>query len=77
MRVYDELVDLRKDPRGRDYLWIGGAEVRHDPDPGSDTDAHDAGIASISPLRLDMTLLEEMTAAASLISIGAQAPDQV
>ena len=30
MRAYEELVDLRTDPRGRDYLWIGGSGVHHD-----------------------------------------------
>jgi 5'-nucleotidase len=66
-RTYDELVDLRKDPRGRDYLWIGGAGVRHDPDPGTDTDAHDAGIASVTPLLLDATALGDMVRTESLL----------
>jgi 5'-nucleotidase len=67
VRAYDELVDLRKDPRGRDYLWIGGAEVRHEPDPGSDTEAHDQGIASVTPLRLDLSSHDEMKITATLI----------
>jgi len=67
VRAYDELVDLRKDPRGRDYLWIGGAGVTHSPDPGSDTDAHDAGAASVSPLRLDLTANDDMKLATSLL----------
>ncbi len=67
VREYEELVDLRKDPRGRDYLWIGGAGVHHEPDPGSDTDAHDVGIASVTPLRLDLTSMEAMKLAESLI----------
>jgi 5'-nucleotidase len=66
-RTYEELVDLRKDPRGRDYLWIGGASVRHTSNPGSDTDAHDAGIASVTPLRLDLTAGDQMTSAQALI----------
>jgi len=67
VRAYDELVDLRKDPRGRDYLWIGGAGVHHEPAPGSDTDAHDAGAASVTPLRLDLTANDEMKLVASLL----------
>lgn len=67
LRSYDELVDLRKDPRGRDYLWIGGAGVHHEPAPGTDTDAHDAGAASVSPLRLDLTADDELNIAASLL----------
>ncbi|HEY1955021.1 MAG TPA: 5'/3'-nucleotidase SurE [Polyangiaceae bacterium] len=66
-RAYEELVDLRKDPRGRDYLWIGGSGVHHDPDPGSDTAAHDEGVASVTPLRLDLTAEAELERAAELI----------
>jgi 5'-nucleotidase len=54
-RLYAEDVDYRRDPRGREYLWIGGAgAVRHDHVPGSDTEAYDAGIASVTPLSLDL-----------------------
>jgi len=67
VRAYEELVDMRKDPRGRAYLWIGGSGVHHDPDPGADTEAHDQGVASISPLRLDLTANDEMSFAESLI----------
>lgn len=58
-RLYEEVIDFRKDPRGREYLWLGGPGVRHESDPGSDTDAYDAGAASITPLRLDLTSGEE------------------
>jgi 5'-nucleotidase len=51
-RLYDDGVIFREDPRGREYLWIGGAAPRHEPVPGSDTDAYDAGDASITPLSL-------------------------
>lgn len=67
VRAYEELVDLRKDPRGRDYLWIGGSGVHHDPNPRTDTEAHDQGVASISPLLLDLTANDEMSFAESLI----------
>jgi 5'-nucleotidase len=54
-RLYVEDVDFRKDPRGREYLWIGGAgAVRHDHVPGSDTEAFDEGVASVTPLTLDL-----------------------
>jgi 5'-nucleotidase len=53
-RLYTEDVEFRKDPRGREYLWLGGAgDVRHDLVPGSDTEAYDAGAASVTPLSLD------------------------
>ncbi|MDB4994016.1 MAG: 5-nucleotidase SurE [Myxococcaceae bacterium] len=54
-RIYEELIDFRKDPRGREYFWLGGPGVRHEPDAGSDTEAYDEGVASITPLRLDLT----------------------
>lgn len=54
-RVYEEVIDFRRDPRGREYLWIGGPGVSHASDPGSDTDAYDAGYASLTPLILDLT----------------------
>jgi 5'-nucleotidase len=55
-RLYVEEVEFRSDPRGREYLWLGGAgAVRHDHVPGSDTEAYDAGVASITPLSLDLT----------------------
>ncbi len=50
-RLYDDSVVFRNDPRGREYLWIGGAEPRHTPVAGSDTDAYDAGEASVTPSR--------------------------
>lgn len=53
-RLYDDSVVYREDPRGREYLWIGGAAPRHEPTPGSDTDAYDAGEVSITPLTLDI-----------------------
>jgi 5'-nucleotidase len=54
-RIYDERVDFRVDPYQREYLWLGGPGVRHEKDPGTDTDAHDERVASITPLVLDLT----------------------
>jgi 5'-nucleotidase len=54
-RIYEELVDFRSDPRGREYLWLGGPSVRHERDAGTDTDAYDDGAASVTPLGLDLT----------------------
>ncbi len=54
-RIYEERVHFRNDPYGREYLWLGGPGVRHERDPGSDTEAHDESVASITPLVLDLT----------------------
>jgi 5'-nucleotidase len=53
-RVYQDEVDFRRDPRGREYLWLGGPGAQHHPEPGSDTEAFDAGVVSVTPLVLDL-----------------------
>lgn len=71
-RLYSEDVDYRLDPRGREYLWIGGAgEVRHDLVPGSDTEAFDAGVASVTPLSLDLWAASGASFAAEVARAGA------
>ncbi|HEX4447193.1 MAG TPA: 5'/3'-nucleotidase SurE [Polyangiaceae bacterium] len=65
-RIYDEIVDFRIDPRGREYLWVGGPGVRHERDPGSDTDAYDDRAASLTPLLLDLTSGPDAAAVAAL-----------
>ena len=50
LRVYDDVVEFRHDPRGREYLWLGGGGVRHERQAGSDTEAHDRGEVSVTPL---------------------------
>lgn len=53
-RVYHDSVEFRVDPRGRDYLWIGGNGVSHRPVAGSDTEAYDQGLVGVTPLVLDL-----------------------
>ena len=67
-RLYAEEVLVAKDPRGREYLWIGGGTVSHGEAPGSDTEAFDAGRASITPLRLDLTSAEHAALARTLVT---------
>ncbi len=55
IRHYEDLVDFRRDPRGREYLWIGGSEVTHNDEESCDTNAFDAGFAPLTPLVLDLT----------------------
>jgi 5'-nucleotidase len=54
-RIYEEIVDFRRDPRQREYLWLGGPGVRHERAAGTDTDAYDDAAVSITPLLLDLT----------------------
>lgn len=54
-RFYSKEVVVREDPRGREYLWIGGASV-HMPDmPGSDCNAIRDGWISVTPVACDAT----------------------
>lgn len=54
-RLYDEVVDVRHDPRGREYIWLGGPGVRHEPEAGTDTQAYDDGKAPLTRLGLHLT----------------------
>ena len=65
-RIYEEVVDFRKDPRGREYLWLGGPGVRHERNDGTDTDAYDDGAVSITPLVLDLTQAADADLATAL-----------
>lgn len=54
-RVYHDSVEFRRDPRGREYLWIGGpGGVEHREVVGSDTEAFDQGVVGVTPLVLDL-----------------------
>jgi 5'-nucleotidase len=55
-RLYHDELIRRKDPRGRDYYWIGGERPsgRAD-DEGTDIWALASNCVSITPIQLDMT----------------------
>ena len=55
-RRYSTEVHQRTDPRGRDYLWIGGARVAMSDLPGSDCNALKDGYVSVTPLGDDLSL---------------------
>lgn len=55
-RLYSDTVEVRDDPRGRHYLWIGGpGGVENEPVEGADTEAIDDGYISVSPLSIEAT----------------------
>ena len=54
-RRYAPRVDLRTDPRGRHYYWIGGSHQAFVPLEGTDGPAIEAGWATVTPLRPDLT----------------------
>lgn len=70
-RLYEEIIEFRRDPRGREYLWVGGPGVRHERDAGSDTDAYDDGAASVTPLVLDLTARDGAALADKVIAAAA------
>lgn len=54
-RDYHKHVDSRTDPRGHTYYWIGGPPQSNDDPPGTDAHAIHRGLASVTPLTLDLT----------------------
>ena len=54
-RVYREKVVQEVDPRGRPYYWIGAGPPEWQEDEASDIAAVHAGLASVTPLHLDLT----------------------
>ncbi len=59
-RLYQDLVDLRTDPRGRPYAWIGGGPRPGKGRKGTDGYYFERGIATVTPLLLDLTMHQDM-----------------
>lgn len=57
-RVYRDQVESRTDPRGNTYYWIGGPAAPGADQPGTDLHAVHRGVASVTPLGLDLTHAE-------------------
>lgn len=63
-RGYEPVVHRREDPRGGEYFWIGGAPLPLDDEPGTDCRATYDGLASVTPVQLDLNatrLREELS----------------
>jgi 5'-nucleotidase len=60
LRVYRDALDIRNDPRGTQYYWIGGEAPTGIDEPGTDFGALKAGYVSITPLQLDLTSYTSM-----------------
>lgn len=54
-RNYGRVVVEKKDPRNREYFWLGGSELGFDDIPGSDCNAVSEGTISLTPVDLDLT----------------------
>lgn len=55
LRVYRDVLDARKDPRGKPYYWIGGEAPTGIPEDGTDFGALAEGAVSVTSLHLDLT----------------------
>ncbi|MFP4499361.1 MAG: 5'/3'-nucleotidase SurE [Candidatus Hydrogenedentota bacterium] len=54
-RNYQDDIVVRKDPRGRAYYWIGGPDPSHYPEEGTDFQAIEKQMVSVTPLQRDLT----------------------
>ncbi len=54
-RYYNDPIIKNKDPRGKNYYWIGGDELDFIRTPGSDIVSVMRGYISITPIKLDFT----------------------
>ena len=54
-RIYEDLVFKKHDPRGAEYYWIGGGDAKWEKSNGTDFEAIEKGMISITPLHLDLT----------------------
>jgi len=55
VRLYQDTLDKRFDPRGKPYYWIGGDAPSGLMDEGTDYWAIKQGYISVTPLQMDMT----------------------
>lgn len=59
-RIYDNKIELKQDPRGRDYYWLGGNQLGFNRQQDCDCGAIADGFASLTPLHLDLTNYHSM-----------------
>lgn len=68
VRFYANDVATRRDPRGREYHWIGGSYVGFEPDPDCDCAALETNYVSVTPLSMDCTQNENYTTLRKFLS---------
>jgi 5'-nucleotidase len=61
-RFYSGSILRRRDHRGKDYFWVGGRYKGFRREEGTDCAAVERGYASLTPLKLDSTDLQCLTA---------------
>jgi 5'-nucleotidase len=65
-RFYNNEVIVRQDPRDRDYMWIGGSWPTMVDRPGTDCNAMRDGYISVTPVGLELTQDDALSAWAHL-----------
>lgn len=63
-----EAVVRDRDPRGRTIYWVGPAGPEQDSGPGTDFHAIAAGYVSVTPLQVDLTAHDSVTAIADWLA---------
>jgi 5'-nucleotidase len=53
-RIYRDKIIQKKDPRGRDYYWIGGDEPQYHEEDNTDFHAIENDYIAITPIHLDL-----------------------
>lgn len=69
-RHYGREVEERRDPRGRKYFWIGGTKPVFIDTPGSDVNANQEGVASVTPIVVDTTRMDFVDVLSGWSGIG-------
>ncbi|RJQ24403.1 5'/3'-nucleotidase SurE [Candidatus Parcubacteria bacterium] len=63
-RDYRQSVVRREDPRGVPYYWLGGNPLATEPREGSDVTIVENGCVAVTPIRIDMTDRQMLSAMA-------------
>lgn len=53
--IYEDALEIRRDPRGNEYIWLTGDLTESDNLEGTDAGYVEQGYASITPLKFDLT----------------------
>ncbi|GCD79287.1 5'/3'-nucleotidase SurE [Schleiferia thermophila] len=60
--MWEEEIDVRKDPRGRNYFWLSGSFVNHDKGKDTDEYALENYFISVVPIKVDFTAYDQLKA---------------
>ncbi len=61
-RIYGNAAHKNTNPRGQEYYWLGLHPLDFKSEPGTDWEAIRAGYASITPIKIDLTSTQDLSA---------------